>query len=78
MNYNIIAETAKSTVVAEYLPDAKTSDTYQSEAELEAEFIRLLGTQGYGTPRITSEQDLIANLREHLELLNAYKFSDDE
>lgn len=76
--YNIIAETAESTVVAEYIPDAKQSDTYQSEAELESEFIRLLGTQGYGNPRIASEQDLIANLREQLELLNAYKFSDDE
>jgi len=76
--YNVVAETNMETVVSEYIPDAKRSDAYQSEAELEAEFIRLLSMQGYGAPEIKTEQDLIDNLRVQLEALNKYKFTDDE
>ena len=38
----------KDTVVATYEPSKVRSDSYQSEAELEKEFIRLLCEQGYG------------------------------
>lgn len=76
--FNIVAETAEQTVVSEYIPDAKRSEAYQSEAELEAEFVRLLTTQGYGAPTIKTEADLIANLREQLEALNNFKFNDGE
>jgi len=76
--YNLIAETPLETVVSEYIPDANRSETYQSEAELEREFIRLLTAQGYGSPKIESEKDLIDNLREQLEILNGYKFTDGE
>lgn len=54
------------------------SDSYQSEAALEKEFIRLLCEQGYTYLPIHSEKDLIANLRERLEELNSYKFTDAE
>lgn len=33
--YNLVAESAQSTVVAEYAPDAKRAARYQSEADLE-------------------------------------------
>ena len=76
--YNIVAATNESTVVAEYVPQATRSDAYQSEAELEREFIRLLSEQGYEYLTIHSEMELIANLRRQLEALNSYAFSDDE
>ena len=55
-----------------------SSDSYQSEAELEQEFIRLLCEQGYEYLPIHTEKDLIANLRKKLEELNNYRFSDTE
>lgn len=76
--YNIVASTSESTVVAEYVPDSTRSDTYQSEAELEREFIQQLVSQGYEYLVIHSEAALVANLRHQLELLNAYTFSDAE
>ena len=76
--YNIVAETNIETVVTEYTPAAKRSDAYQSEPQLEAEFIRLLCEQGYTYLPIHKEADLIANLRRKLEELNRYTFSDSE
>ena len=76
--FNIIAETNENTVVTEYTPVTKRSDAYQSEAALEAEFIRLLTEQGYEYLPIHSEADLITNLRRQLEKLNNYVFSDSE
>ena len=45
--YNIVASTDESTVVAEYTPPYLTAVEYQSEAALEKEFIGLLSEQGY-------------------------------
>jgi len=50
-NYNIITCTDKSTVVSEYTPAYKTAADYQSEADLEREFINILIQQG-GIPTI--------------------------
>lgn len=76
--FNIVAETNQNTVVTEYEPVKARSESYESEAALEKEFIRLLGEQGYTYLPIHCEADLIANLRERLEELNKYKFSDTE
>lgn len=76
--FNIVAETSENTVVTEYEPVRKRSDSYQSEAELEKEFIRLLCEQGYEYLAIHTEKDLIANLRNKLEELNHYHFTDKE
>ena len=76
--FNIIAQTTESTVVAEYIPEAARSDAYQSEAELEREFIRLLTAQGYEYLTIHDETALIENLRIQLEALNDYHFTDGE
>lgn len=80
--YNIVASTEGSTVVAEYVSayesGYKRSDAYQSEAELECEFIRLLSEQGYEYLTIHDEKALINNLRHQLELINDYIFSDSE
>ena len=77
--YEIISENSESTVVSEYAPArSRRQKSYQSEADLEAEFIRSLMSQGYGRLKIHSEADLIANLRKCIEELNEYRFSDDE
>ena len=76
--FNIVAETNENTVVTNYEPVKARSDSYESEAALEKEFIRLLCEQGYTYLPIHSESDLIANLRVRLEELNKYKFSDTE
>lgn len=76
--YNIIAESAEYTVVSEYEHSVSTSEAYQSEAELEKEFIRLLGEQGYEYLPIHTEADLVSNLRTSLEKLNDYRFTDNE
>lgn len=73
--FNIVAATSENTVVTEYEPVKARSNSYQSEAELEKEFIRMLTEQGYEYLQIHTEKDLIANLRNQLERLNAYQFS---
>lgn len=76
--FNIVAETNENTVVTEYEPVKVRADQYQSEADLEKEFIRLLCEQGYEYLSIHTENDLIENLRAKLEELNHYKFTDTE
>ena len=76
--FNIVSQSAESTVVTEYKPQAKRSEAYQSEADLEKEFIRLLCELGYERLTIHKEADLIANLRTQLEKLNNYRFTDGE
>ncbi len=79
MKYNIITSTDKATVVAEYQPEYSTRpEKFQSEAELEKEFIDLLSTQGYQYINLPDETSLCANLRTQLEQLNDYCFSDKE
>lgn len=77
-SYNTIAENPNSTVVAEYTPERKTNTNYQSEHELETEFISLLCLNGYQYLTITNNDDLVRNLRSSLESLNKIKFSDAE
>ena len=76
--YNIIAESQEYTVVAEYDHVVTPAESYQSEVDLEKEFIRLLGEQGYEYLPIHTEADLISNLRSQLEKLNSYHFTDNE
>ncbi len=76
--YNIISVSNESTVVAEYTSDNKRSDQYQSEAALEKDFIERLSEQGYEHIAIKSEVDLVNNLRQQIEKLNDYTFSDTE
>ena len=77
-NYNVVMEMSNSTVVAEYEPLKRISDSYQSEAALEQEFIRMLTEQGYDYLEIHNQENLISNLRRQLELLNNYNFTDSE
>lgn len=76
--YNLVAENPQSTVVAEFTPSGVRVAHYQSEAELEQAFIEQLTTQAYEYLRITSEADLVTNLRVQLEKLNDFTFTDSE
>lgn len=76
--YNVVASSEDSTVVSEYTPEQSESSKYQSEAELEKEFIALLGRQGYSYLPIHSENELIENLRAQIEKLNDFHFTDNE
>ena len=76
--YGMVAENTESTVVAQYDAPKVRAANYQSEAELEQEFINQLTKQAYDYLPIHDEQELITNLRKQLELLNDYRFDDDE
>jgi type I restriction enzyme R subunit len=79
--YNLVAENRKSTVVAEYkrfVDRVADSEAYQSEADLERAFIKQLKDQGYDYLKITSEDELVLNLRQQIEKLNNFVFSDTE
>jgi type I restriction enzyme R subunit len=76
--YNIVIKNTDSTVVAEYISEYKTAKHYQSEAELEKDFIERLKKQGYDFINITSDAELVANLRRQLEKLNDFTFTGNE
>ena len=76
--YNIIAETNEATVVSEYIPPARRKRSYQSEAELEKNFIEDLQEQGYEYLTIKTEDDLVENLKKQIEKLNKIAFSETE
>ncbi len=75
---NIISESDNSTVLTEYKTLNIRKTSYQSEAELEKEFIKILQEQSYQYLSIKNEEDLIINLRKQLERLNKIKFTDKE
>ncbi|RIY22750.1 type I restriction endonuclease subunit R [Gardnerella vaginalis] len=74
----IVLENKDSTVMSTFTPSARNDGSYQSEAQLEEEFINILQSQGYEYAHIHNEKDLIANLRVQIEKLNDYHFSDGE
>ncbi len=73
-----IALSDESTVVAEFTAEYGRETAYQSEDALEKAFIKQLELQAYEYLPITSETDLITNLRKQLEKLNKLTFSDTE
>ena len=78
VDYNMLISTLESTVVTEYVKEDPPVYTYQSEADLEREFIKNLQNQGYEYLIIHNEKELIANLKDKLEKLNNIIFSEKE
>ncbi len=76
--FNVVSESEESTVVSEYKSEEKRSDAYQSEEELEKEFIHLLTEMSYEYLPIHNKEELLPNLRKKLEELNNYSFTDTE
>ena len=78
VDYNMLISTLESTVVTEYVKEDVPVYTYQSEADLEREFIKNLQNQGYEYLNIHNEEELILNLKDKLEKLNNIIFSEKE
>lgn len=77
-SYDLISENPESTVVAEFEPGIRSAAQYQSEAEMEKDFIRMLTNQAYEYLPIHAEADLLTNLRTQIQNLNYITFEDDE
>ncbi len=75
---NIVSENLDSTVITEYKGLGERSKSFQSESDLEKEFIKTLQEQSYQYLVFSSEEELINNLRKQLEKLNNYTFTDNE
>jgi type I restriction enzyme, R subunit len=68
----------ESTVVADLGEFVRKETAYQSESDLETQFIELLKDQAYDYLTINSEIELINNLKLKLEKLNNIEFSKSE
>lgn len=80
--YKTIAESNNFIVLDKYTKHSLVNEApggYQSEADLEREFIQDLINQGYEMPQnINTQEAMLANAREQLEILNKVEFSDGE
>ena len=76
--YEVLAFGGQATVCASVPKQGRRSTAYQSEAALEKAFIAQLQRQAYEYVVFSSEDQLIANLRKQLELLNGFTFTDGE
>jgi len=78
-DYKTIAESKKFIVLDKYAKDWPANESYQSEGDLEREFIQDLVSQGYEyVPGLNTPDVLLTNLRMQLQLLNNVQFSDGE
>ncbi len=68
----------KPTVIPKFISSKKIEENYQTEDQLEKAFISQLENQQYDYLNITTNEDLIENLKTQLEKLNNYKFSKNE
>lgn len=76
--YQVLVNSDDACVLSSYEPVPKDDANYQSEAALENRLIHVLGMQGTAHLPITSEAELIANLRRCMEELNNISFTDSE
>jgi type I restriction enzyme, R subunit len=78
-DYNTIAESNNFIVLDKYSKQPKASESYQSEYDLESEFIQDLVNQGYQyLSSTTNPQAMLANVREQLQTLNNVQFTEGE
>jgi type I restriction enzyme R subunit len=74
-----IAETKNFIVLDQYTQELKIAEGYQSESDLEREFIADLQNQGYEyLPSLNTPESLLANVRVQLQALNNVQFSSSE
>lgn len=78
-DYKTIAESKNFIVLDQYTPEWKVAENYQSESDLEREFILDLQNQGYEVlPGLNTPEALLANVRVQLQALNNVEFLDAE
>jgi len=79
IEYKAIAESRNFIVLDQYTREWKVAESYQGESDLERELIQDLVNQGYEfASSIKTPADLLANVRIHLEELNAVAFTEGE
>jgi len=78
-DYKTIAESNNFIVLDKYAKAWQVSESYQSEYDLEREFIQDLQNQGFEyLPGLNTPEALLANVRDQLQTLNNVQFSDGE
>ncbi len=79
IEYSPIAESRNFIVLDKYTQEWTAVESYQSESDLEREFIQDLQNQGYEhLPSLNTPEALIANVRVQLQALNNVQFADGE
>ena len=74
-----IAESNSFIVLDKYAKEWQGNESYQSEGDLEREFIQDLQNQGYEyAPGLNTPEKLLANVREQLQALNTMRFLEGE
>ena len=77
--FHAVSLNETSTIVAKFIPSVKDERFYESEASLEAHFIKQLIAQGYEyANQIKDEKGLILNLKKQIERLNECEFNQNE
>ncbi len=77
--YKAVAETNSFIVLDKYGKDWQVNESYQSEYDLEREFIQDLQNQGYEyAPGLNTPEKLLVNVREQLQALNNMQFFESE
>lgn len=78
-DYKTIAESRNFIVLDKYTKEWRVAENYQSEGDLEREFIQDLVNQGYEyLPGLNTPDALLANVREQLQSLNDMAFKNGE
>ena len=78
-DYKTIAESKNFIVLEQYNKEWMAAEGYQSESDLEREFIADLQNQGYEYLHgLNTPEALLANIRVQLQALNAVQFSNGE
>lgn len=78
-DYNTIVESNNFIVLERYKREWEVKETYQSEGDLEREFIQDLQNQGYEyLPSVNNPAVMLANVREQLQILNNVQFAEGE
>ncbi|MFN8673475.1 MAG: type I restriction endonuclease subunit R [Candidatus Sericytochromatia bacterium] len=79
MEYIPIIESNNFIVLEQYTKSLKVSESYQSEYNLENEFITDLKNQGYEyLPDLNTTEKMLSNIRAQLQILNNIQFLDSE
>ena len=74
-----IAESNGFIILDKYTKDWQINESYQSESDLEREFIADLQNQGYEyASGLNTPEKLVSNVREQLQVLNNMQFLDSE
>ena len=78
-DYKTIAESNNFIVLDKYTKEWKVAESYQSEGDLEREFIDDLQNQGYEyVPGLNTPEKMLANVRLQLQELNKMQFLEGE